>query len=118
MNNASNPGLLARQWSHYTEAHADRKNLLVHALTVPLFLAGTLALLSSFVAGPRLALGGLFAMALAIAAQGRGHRHETTKPAPFHGALDIVVRLFAEQWITFPRFVLSGGFGRSLRSAR
>ena len=27
-------------------------------------------------------------------------------------------RILAEQWITFPRYVLSGGFARAWRSAR
>jgi hypothetical protein len=56
-------------------------------------------------------------MALAVALQGRGHAVERTSPAPFRGPLDVVARLFAEQWITFPRFVLSGGFARAWRAS-
>ena len=48
-----------------------------------------------------------------MAMQGRGHRRE--RPAPFAGALDMILRIFAEQLITFPRFVLSGEFARAWR---
>jgi len=52
---------------------------------------------------------------LAMALQGRGHRRESEPPAPFEGWLDAILRIFAEQLITFPRFVLSGEFARSWR---
>ena len=82
---------------------------MLHAATAPLFVAGTCTLAVHPLAG-----GGL--MLAALVAQGRGHRLETTAPAPFDGALDVVKRFFVEQWITFPRFVLSGGFARDWRS--
>ncbi len=65
----------------------------------------------------RAAVGGVLA-ALALAAQGRGHRLETTPPIPFRSPLDAVARLIVEQLVTFPRFVLSGGFARSWKAAR
>jgi hypothetical protein len=52
-------------------------------------------------------------MVAAILLQGRGHAIEVTRPVPFEGPLDVVARLFAEQWVTFPRYVLSGGLGRA-----
>src|SRR5262245_48561438 len=95
--------LLSWQWNLYPEGHRDRRNLVLHALTVPLFEAGTVALVAApFVSG-WLALGGLVAMALAMALQGRGHRAEATAPVPFAGPLDVVARIFVEQWVTFPR---------------
>jgi hypothetical protein len=108
--------LLAWQWSHYEAGHTTRTALVVHLLTVPLFQLGTLSVLASpFTGGwPALAsasVGGLLAMIVALAAQGRVHRAEPKAPEPFLGPLDVVSRLFVEQWITFPRFVLSGGFG-------
>lgn len=114
--------LLAWQWQQYSGAHRDRKNLLVHALTVPVFLAGTCALLASPWAAPvawKLAVAGAGAamMAAAMAAQGRTHRREAGAPAPFRGPLDVLARILAEQWITFPRYVLSGAFGRAWRGA-
>jgi len=34
-------GLLRWQWSLYADGHNNRRNLLLHAATNPLFLAGT-----------------------------------------------------------------------------
>jgi hypothetical protein len=45
------------------------------------------------------------------------HRFEPEPPAPFRSRLDFAARLFSEQWVTFPRFVLSGGFARAWRAA-
>src|SRR6516164_8799401 len=68
--------LLAWQWSIYPGTHHDRRNLLVHALTVPVFQVGTVAL----VVGPFVSLWlsalGLAGMAGAMLAQGRSHRLE------------------------------------------
>jgi uncharacterized membrane protein YGL010W len=109
--------LLAWQWANYPTAHVDRRNLLIHLVTGPLFLFGTvLAVVDLFIA-PWLVLVGLGAMIIAVVLQGRGHKLERSAPLPFAGPLDVVARLFVEQWVTFPRFVISGGFARAWRSA-
>jgi hypothetical protein len=111
-------GLLAWQWSRYPSTHRDRANLLVHALTAPLFLAGCCALVVALFRGSAwLAAAGVAALVLPVALQGRGHRREATAPAPFRGWRDLVARLFVEQWVTFPRYVLTGGFARAWRSS-
>src|SRR5688572_1166422 len=108
--------LLDDQLIGYRAVHHDRLNLLIHALTVPVFLAGTLAVPLAAVTGPWwLALAGIGAMVAAIGVQGATHRREATAPAPFRGPRDVVARLFAEQWITFPRYVATGGFARAWR---
>ena len=56
-------------------------------------------------------------MVLSLALQGRGHRWEPVPPEPFTGPMNAVARLLCEQWITFPRFVLSGGWRDALRRA-
>ncbi|MFN0124795.1 MAG: Mpo1-like protein [Blastocatellia bacterium] len=106
------------QWSGYHAAHRNRTNLLLHIVAVPLFMTATL-----------LAVYGLVGLSLpAIAAavpcflvslilQGRGHKLEATAPEPFRGSLNFIVRIFAEQWITFPRFVLTGGWFENLSGA-
>jgi hypothetical protein len=108
--------LLPWQLAHYPQNHLDRRNLILHGLTVPLFMLGNLALLTALpLANGWLALAGPLAMLAAIAIQGRGHRLETHPPMPFRGPLDVFARIFAEQWVTFPRFVLSGGFAHAWR---
>ena len=111
----STEGLLAGQRADSPLNHASRANLVLHVLTVPLFQLGTLApLIALFVGSPWLALGAL-AMPLAMAFQARGHALEVNPPKPFTGPLNVAARIFAEQWITFPRFVLGGGFARAWR---
>jgi uncharacterized membrane protein YGL010W len=101
----------------YRAVHADRRNLLIHVATQPLFVAGLLTSCSAPFGG-HLGFGaiGVAAMLVAIACQGRGHRMEQRAPAPFRSGLDFVRRLLVEQLYTFPKFVLSGGLARALRT--
>jgi hypothetical protein len=110
-------GLLRWQWSLYPAAHRDRRNLAVHLITAPLFVAGTCVLLASPVLGWVGAPVGAAAMLVTVVAQGRGHKLEQAAPAPFRGPADVAARLFVEQWITFPRFVFSGRFVRAWLAA-
>lgn len=108
--------LLAWQRRLYDGNHRDRRNLWVHVATVPLFHAGLLAALAApWLRRADLAVVGALAMIGAVAAQGRTHRLEETPPVPFAGPFDVLARIFAEQLVTFPRFVLDGGLGRALR---
>jgi hypothetical protein len=110
-------GLLAWQYTHYPEFHGDRRNLVLHFATVPLFQSGTL-LVTSPVWGPWwLALVGLGLMVTAVAAQGRGHALEKKPPVPFASRGEAVARIVLEQWINFPRFVLSGSAVRAWRGS-
>ncbi|WP_442855054.1 hypothetical protein [Burkholderia sp. ABCPW 14] len=59
----------------------------------------------------------LAVIAASLAWQGRCHRGEPERPEPFSGPAEAVVRILLEQWITFPRFVFSGGWTRALREA-
>ena len=107
---------LADQLRDYPRVHTVRTNLLIHIVAVPVFdlaIAASLASLATrwwFGA----AGGGVVAVA-AFAAQGRGHAIEPQAPVPFAGPADVVKRIFAEQFITFPRFLLSGGWSRAYR---
>jgi hypothetical protein len=107
-------GLLAWQLARYPEGHTTRSNLLLHLMTAPLFCAGTLAVVAAPFTTAWMAVGALFMLA-ALVAQGRGHRGEANRPIPFRGPADFVARFFVEQWVTFPRFVLGGGFARAWR---
>jgi phage terminase small subunit len=50
--------------------------------------------------------------------QGRGHKLEAAQPEPFSDRKDAIGRLLVEQFITFPRFVLSGRWWRNWRNKR
>jgi hypothetical protein len=111
--------LMAWQWSDYTLKHQHRTNLLIHIVAVPVFMAGTVLLLLGLLDLDFGTLGlGLAAWALAVIFEGRGHKLEQETPAPFTGSGNFVARFFLEQWITFPRFVLSGGWAANLRKAK
>jgi hypothetical protein len=57
-------------------------------------------------------------MGLSIAIQGRGHGTEPVPAEPFTGMGNAVTRILLEQWVTFPRFALSGGWMRALQAHR
>ena len=108
--------MLAWQWEGYARYHQSRANLLLHIVLVPLFLAGNIALIVGVIRLSWIeALAGVALMAFSMALQGRGHRGETVPPVPFSSPANAVSRIFLEQWITFPRFVLTGGWSGALR---
>ena len=107
--------LLAWQWRGYAHNHGDRVNLLIHMIAVPTFIAGVLATVTQL-AQMRWggALIGLVVAIVAFALQGVGHRRERAAPEPFLGGADFLASILVEQFITFPRFVLSGQWARNL----
>ena len=110
---------LADQLNDYPRVHTTRANLLIHIVAVPVFDLGIIGTVASLATRSWLAAaGGAVVAVAAFAAQGRGHGIEPEPPAPFTGPGDVVKRIFAEQFITFPRFVLSGGWERAFRAAR
>ncbi len=103
--------LLAWQWGLYAAGHRDRLSLLLHVATAPLFWIGTVLIVSAILRGQAGALlSGLALWLAALLAQGRGHAREREPPVPFGGPIDFASRFFVEQFVTFPRFVLSGGW--------
>ena len=110
--------LLRWQWEGYPRYHQSRFNLLLHIVVVPLFLLGNIALLGAALQGSLLiAALAIAVMVVSVAVQGRGHAKEPVPPEPFTSKTNAVLRIFFEQWVTFPRFVLSGGWLNALRRA-
>ncbi len=108
--------LLEWQWGGYSGYHRSRTNLLIHIAVVPLFLVGNVGLIVAIVEhSATFGLVSLIAMIVSVALQGRGHRGEEVPAEPFTSAANAISRIFLEQWVTFPRFVLSGGWLRALR---
>ncbi|MCY0855506.1 terminase [Cupriavidus sp. D39] len=108
-------GLLRWQWQGYARNHNHPLSLLLHIVAVPMFMAGNVLLVYGVLSLSAQAIGlGMICMGLSMMLQGRGHRLEAVRPEPFDGPLDIVRRILAEQWITFPRYVLSGRWWAAL----
>jgi len=102
----------------YPHFHKNKANLLLHIVVVPLLVAGVVYAVWSLVQGHWIdaALGAL-APAVSLAVQGAGHKKEPNPPLPFEGPGEFVQRIFLEQFYRFPKFVLSGGWLRALRSS-
>jgi phage terminase small subunit len=110
--------LLEWQWRGYGRYHQDRTNLLLHIIAVPVFmLASGLMVVGALRLSLPLLTAGVVGLVLSVVIQGRGHRMEMVPPEPFAGTANFVGRLLAEQWVTFPRFVLSGAWWANLTRA-
>ena len=108
-------GTMAWQWGTYDRNHRDPGNLWLHIVAVPVFIGATLGLVSTLARGWWFAAGISFLTMLgAFAVQGLGHKREAEPPVPFTGPGDFLARVFIEQFITFPRFVLTGGWMRQV----
>ncbi len=110
--------LLQWQWQGYENFHHSRGNLWIHIFAVPVFCLSSLGCLSALLHGAWLSvIGEAILMALAFGVQGIGHKTEAVPSIPFSSAGNAFARIFAEQWITFPRFVLTGGWWRALSNS-
>jgi hypothetical protein len=102
----------------YPRFHQDRLNLAIHAVMVPVFLAGALGAAVSLAFGHWLRAALLLVLSpLSMAVQGYGHRREPVPPLPFLGPADVMRRILTEQFFKFPRFVLGGGWARAWRGS-
>ena len=100
-------------WTDYERVHADRRNLLIHLVAVPLFDVAFVVLLLGVVRGD-LAWSGIAVagMVSSMLLQRTGHGMESEAPIPFSDPLNFLARWFREQFITFPAFVASGRWWR------
>lgn len=113
------PNLLAWQWRGYAANHRNPTNLTLHIIAVPLFILSAVILLSGLfqLHLSNIALG-VIGIVASLAIQRRGHALEGQPPEPFADRQDAICRLLAEQFVTFPRFVLSGAWWRAWRNRK
>lgn len=114
--------VIERQWSDYEDRHRNRNNLLIHIVAVPILWFGTLQAIGALfilLLGVPGSFGMLFwalvIMAASLFAQEGGHRMEAAPPERFGDLKEFALRLAAEQYVNFPRFVLTGGWLRALQ---
>ncbi|MBU3054939.1 Mpo1-like protein [Pseudomonas indica] len=113
------PHPLNWQWRGYATNHRHPTNLVLHLIAVPLFILSTLLLLTALFQLRLLPLLlGVIGLFAALALQQHGHRLEEHAPEPFLDRQDAVERLLMEQFVTFPRFLLSGGWWRAWKNRR
>jgi len=102
----------------YPRVHAERTNLLIHIIAVPVFIATFIGVFVALATGAFLVAAIIAAgPPLAMAAQGSGHSREADAAAPFTGPINVIQRILVEQFITFPAYVLTGGWWRAWRAA-
>ncbi len=105
-------------WSDYERVHADRRNLLIHLLAVPLFDFALLVALISIARGEWiLAAVSVLAVIASTVLQGLGHAREAHQPKPFTSPLNFLQRWLAEQSFIFPLFVITGRWWRQYMTA-
>jgi hypothetical protein len=110
--------LLRWQWDGYPRYHRSAVNLLIHIVAVPLFMVGNVALVGAIALGSwSVGAAAIIVTIASLGLQGRGHRVESMPPEPFTSLANGIVRILAEQWVTFPRFVISGGWQTALKRA-
>jgi hypothetical protein len=95
----------------YVVGHQNRTNMLIHIVAVPTFILGALLAVGGAVGARWIGLIiGVVLLATSLAAQGVGHKYEQVPPKKFDGPLDFVKRIGREQFYTFPKYVLTGGW--------
>ncbi len=110
--------LLQWQWAGYPTFHTSKVNLWIHIVAVPSFIASLISLLFAIAILHWVSAAEcLMSMVMAFALQGIGHKREATAAIPFDGPIDAITRIFAEQLVTFPRFVFSGAWREALKRA-
>lgn len=111
------PNLLTWQWRGYAANHRNPINLILHLIAVPLFILASGVLLSALLQlRPLPLILSVFGLLAALALQAHGHRLEAKTQEPFSDTADAVQRLLLEQFFTFPRFLLNGGWWKSWKT--
>jgi len=108
------PNVHSWQWRNYANNHRHPANLVLHLIAVPLFIIAALLILDGLLSWSFSSLAiGIIGLVAALAFQRHGHSLEAEASEPFSDRNDAVKRLLVEQFVTFPRFVLSGAWWRA-----
>ncbi len=84
---------------------------MIHIVAVPFFIFGVLSLILSLLTFSLIGIVSSFlTVALAFGVQGFGHSKEKIAAEPFASPKQAIIRIFLEQFITFPKFVFTGGW--------
>ena len=116
------PELVDQQWGDYAERHRNKTHLMLKVVAVPLvWLAGVqafgalLLMLMPGVSGFSVLLWALVLVAISVFLQYRGAAMEASPPKPFAFTKDTALRLAADNFVNFPRFLLTGEWLRNLK---
>ncbi len=108
--------LMSWQWRDYHQFHQSKVNLIIHVITTPIFILACLAMVFFALQLKWLAaLGSLFLVFVAIGLQGFGHNKEENAPIPFDSASQAVKRILLEQFVSFPKYIWTGGVAKAMK---
>lgn len=108
------PNLRTWQWRSYADNHRHPTNLALHLIAVPLFIIAALLIVDGLLGLSFSSIAiGVIGLIAALGFQRHGHSLEAQSPEPSTDRNDALKRLLVEQFVTFPRFVLSGGWWRA-----
>jgi phage terminase small subunit len=106
----------SRATAAYAATHRHPSNLLLHLIAVPLFIVASLLLLSGLLGASLLPVVlGAIGLVAALALQRQGHKLEEQEADTDQECLQ---ELLLQQFVTFPRFILSGDWWRAWRRRR
>jgi hypothetical protein len=118
------PELVDQQWSDYAERHRDKTHLMLKIVAVPLvwlaaiqLFGALLLMLMPGVSGIGPLVWALVMVAVSVFLQVRGASMEADKARPFALTRDYALWLAADDFVNFPRFVLTGEWLRNLKGA-
>jgi phage terminase small subunit len=108
------PNLHTWQWRTYADNHRHPANLVLHLIAVPMFILAALLILDGLcsLSFSSIAIG-VIGLIAALGFQRHGHTLEQQSAESSSDRGDAVKRLLVEQFVTFPRFVLSGAWWRA-----
>lgn len=116
------PELVDQQWSGYADRHRDKTHLMLKIVAVPLvWIAGIqifgalLLMLVPGVSGIGVLVWALALVAVSVFLQVRGATLEAVPPRPFAFTKDTALWFAADDFVNFPRFVLTGEWLRNLK---
>jgi uncharacterized membrane protein YGL010W len=107
------------QLDDYARRHRDGLNLLVHLVTVPLFALGVGVGVAALVHREPVLVSLCVALVVySLLMQRWGHRREQIAARRQRKAADALARFLHEQFVLFPRFVLSGRWRENYEAAQ
>ena len=94
----------------------DKMNFILLGIGMAIIIIGFLLIVSGVFSLSLVSFAvGIVGILAGLALQRHGHSLEAEASEPFSDRKDAVQRLVVEQFLTFPRFVLSGGWWRAWR---
>ncbi len=99
----------------YILNHWSKKNLIIHIFAVPIFIISNISILYwIFQLNIIVILLSFWLIWFSLLLQWKWHKLETNKPKKFSSKWDFIKRIYIEQFITFPLFLISWNYFKNI----